>query len=144
MGVFEVLHGEISPRVFAEKLKKIAVTECYGTALPAFLEKLIEDRDRWISRARYHQNLFVGDHQDSQASAEVGRMVQRFAIVAAAGEVATEMEITGWMPGEAYSSACRCFQDWIHDRGGLGQSDVQVALERARELIESGPVASNR
>jgi uncharacterized protein (DUF927 family) len=137
MGVFENLHNETSAKAFAEKLRKLATSEYYGTALPAFLRYLTAEWDRWISQAGHHMDRFLQQHHDAKASTEVGRVLQRFAIIAAAGEVATEMGITGWSPGEAYSAASRCFRDWIQDRGGTGQADVECAIDRLRQLLQS-------
>ncbi len=45
-------------------------------------------------------------------------MGERFALISAAGELATHYGITAWPVGEAEQAVARCFQDWIDYRGG--------------------------
>lgn len=64
------------------------------------------------------------------------RVVMRFALVAAGGELATEAGITGWLNGEAISAAVRCFKDWLAARGGAGNQEVETALSQVRHFFE--------
>lgn len=50
------------------------------------------------------------------SSGEIYRVAERFAVVGAAGEVATEARITGWRPGAALESAKGCFAHWLENR----------------------------
>ena len=45
------------------------------------------------------------------------RVCERFALIAAGGELATQYGVTGWPPGEAGQAATRCFQAWLEQRG---------------------------
>jgi len=138
MGIFEDVHGAASPREFAEQLRK-ASNRQYGTALRAFLESFTRNYDgnvAWLKKQ-------VEDFQNSAlrpemgAAPEVGRALTRFALVAAAGELATKFGITGWERGESRRAAVRCFRDWIRDRGGLGQSDVEGGIRQVRYLLQT-------
>lgn len=44
-------------------------------------------------------------------------MEQRFALLAAAGELATYFGVTGWNPGDALAGVRQCFESWLetHD-----------------------------
>jgi putative DNA primase/helicase len=67
------------------------------------------------------------------ASGQVQRVGRRFALVAAAGEMATEAGITGWPEGTATAAARRCFNAWIEARpGGIGMSETAQMLRQVR------------
>lgn len=50
------------------------------------------------------------------AAGQVARVAKRFALIGAAGEMATTAGITGWPDGTAFEAAHRCFQDWLEAR----------------------------
>ena len=135
-GLFEDIHDELSPKAFAELLKNAALQH-YGTAFRVFLERFTADRERWLTQARSTINKFTKDHLTSDSASEVGRALHRFAVVAAAGEIATTMGITCWAPGTAVWAAGLCYDDWIQFRGGTGQADMQAALRQVRAFFEA-------
>jgi putative DNA primase/helicase len=70
-------------------------------------------------------------------SGQVKRVVHRFAHVAACGELATELGITGWPVGESLKAAADCFQAWIEDRGGVADNLEDVkAIAQVREFFQ--------
>ena len=70
------------------------------------------------------------------ADGQVSRVADRFALLAAAGELSTAEGITGWTQGEAVQAAQRCFKDWVRERGGIGSSEVADARQRIEEAIQ--------
>ena len=71
-----------------------------------------------------------------QADGQVGRVAARFALVAAAGELATALEILPWPQGEASFAAARCFDDWLAARGGHGPEEITEGIRRVRSFLE--------
>jgi uncharacterized protein (DUF927 family) len=134
MGAFEDIHGAESARAFAEQLKA-ASAKTYGTALRTFLTEWVRGWDANYARVATFITDFIAKEIPSGAAPEVGRALRRVALVAAAGELATSMAITGWEPGEARRAAVKCFKDWIQERGGAGQTDVQAGLRQVRAFI---------
>lgn len=63
-------------------------------------------------------------------------MAQRFALIGAAGELATDAGITGWSPGEATNAAARCLASWIENRGTAGSGDSEAAIRQVRSFLE--------
>lgn len=61
--------------------------------------------------------------------------MDRFALLAVAGELATEAGLTGWEQGEAYKAAKSCLDAWISDRGHIANQEEADALERVRHFI---------
>lgn len=70
------------------------------------------------------------------SSGEVQRAMQRFALLAAAGDLATETGVTGWSPGDALYAAKDCFDVWLEERGGPGSSDIEKGVAQVLALIE--------
>ena len=69
-----------------------------------------------------------GEGQDKRAAG-------RFALLALAGEVATEYGITGWPEGEAIKAAAEGFRVWRAMRG-KGNDERRQILERVSGFIE--------
>jgi putative DNA primase/helicase len=67
----------------------------------------------------------------------VGRAAKRFALVAAAGELAIEFGVLPWPKGDAKDAALDLFKFWIADRGGTGPSEKASDIARVRRFIES-------
>jgi putative DNA primase/helicase len=135
MGVFEQLHGAPTAAAFANQLMAAAKRD-YGCAFRAFLTELVASRDQHLRYAEDMMQKFVEEFLPENAAAEVGRALRRFALVCAAGELATAMSVTGWNTGDAYWGAGECFEAWLKDRGGAGAFDTEAALAQVRFFIE--------
>lgn len=138
MGVFEVLHEQPSGKALSETIARNS-NLYYGTALPAFLSRVARDKsdaDRQMKKLYelFHQR--IEKHLVGTAS-EVGRVANRFALVAAAGELATKYGVTAWKLGDAFRGAKACFLAWLSSRGGSGASDIERGIERIKHFILS-------
>jgi uncharacterized protein (DUF927 family) len=134
LGLFENLHGATSPDLFARQLKE-AAARYYGAPLRAHLEFIAGKRAEVESTLRNFQVDFLKNRVPAGAAGEVCRAAQRFAVIAAAGELATGARITAWEPGEATEAAARCFKSWIEARGTTGAGDVEAAINQVRRFI---------
>jgi uncharacterized protein (DUF927 family) len=132
-GVFETLYG-FSAGGFADMLKR-ASNSYYGTPLLAWLEGLAARRDELVTRARKAADDFKAKHA-RVAGPQVGRVAESFALVAAAGTLATEEGITGWPPGAAAEGAGKCFAAWLKERGTEGSSDEASILKQVRRFYQ--------
>ena len=108
-GAWNNLHGFPTGAAFSDELKRAAVTH-YGRAGRAFLEKLTRDTRNfceWLERIKALRAFSDegGEGQDKRAAA-------RFALMALAGELATEYGITGWEEGTAINAAAEGFKGW--------------------------------
>ena len=61
----------------------------------------------------------------------------RFALIGAAGELATKWQITGWQPGEANQAAVTCYKAWLAQRGGMGNLEEANMLAQVRRFFEA-------
>ena len=110
---------------------------CYGTAGRAWLEYLVSHTEGLAATLRERMNAVEAQIVPESAAGQVQRGGRRFALVAAAGEMATEAGLTGWPAGEATRAARACFEAWIQSRGGSGSSEVAAMLRQVRRFLET-------
>ncbi|MGG7644479.1 DUF927 domain-containing protein [Rhodovulum sp. YNF3179] len=136
LGIFERLPDGLDAPGFAVELNNRA-SRFYGTPIREFLHNLVSDIPAYRTRLNHLQSLFTDSTLPKGADGQVGRVAARFAIVAAAGEIASEMGITGWGKAAATTAVSQCFSDWLKDRGGTGSGEVTEACRRLRHAIET-------
>lgn len=134
-GLFENLHGCESPEAFARQLKE-ASRSYYGTAQRAFLRLLVQNLEGYCQKVRERMRSFEAEHCPEGADGQVHRVCGRFALVAAAGELATEMGILPWPAGEATTGAVKCFQAWLGERGGTEAAEVTNGMAQVRRFFQ--------
>jgi uncharacterized protein (DUF927 family) len=132
-GIFEDLHGENLPAKFADRLKSVSDGH-RGTAGPEFVEYLIKNEEPATERLDTLRKEFVASNVPSECSGEIHRVADRFGLVAAAGELATEAGITGWPAGTATQAITQCFKKWLNGRS-TGSSDMEKAVEQIRGFM---------
>lgn len=134
MGVFEKLHEHKTAMDFATTLGN-AARRYYGTPIRRFLELLANDRDQLLGDLRQLSADFFTANLPKHAHSETQRKLKHFAHVAAAGEIATRLGITGWKNGEAAEAVRRCWLDMLAQRGGEGPQDVERGISQLRRFI---------
>lgn len=134
-GMFEELHGFENGAKLADFLKEMTA-EHYGTAIIAFLEKLLEDTTSLESQIREMVNEFEIKNVPEKSGGQIHRLARRFGLIAAAGSIATNFGITGWPDDEAERSIARCFQDWLREREGVGNQEEIRFLANIRLYFE--------
>lgn len=135
LGIFENLHGFVSADAFARHLKSVAA-EHYGHASHAYLTHLTAEFDAIAPRVKSYIDRFTAKHCPAGADGQVSRVCARFALVAAAGEMATTFGVLPWPAGEATKAAARCFEDWIAERGGTAPAEEREHVAAVRRFIE--------
>lgn len=131
------LHGAADFAAFMADLHG-AMKRHHGHAAPAFLAKLAE---AWaadpeaIRAVLQRRRDFFARLLPADADAQVRDVARRFALVAAAGELATFWGILPWPEGEATRAAETMLGAWLTTRGGAGAAEDAEALERVRRFI---------
>ncbi|MGM3175243.1 DUF927 domain-containing protein [Dickeya lacustris] len=133
-GVFETLHGFAGGKALAEHLEQ-AVTQYHGTAFRAWLHHLTADLPGMTTKAKSLLKTYTREMTPQDAGNQVGRAVTRFALVAMAGELATQAGITGWPAGEALQAAKSCLAAWMADRGHAANQEEAAALEQVKTFM---------
>lgn len=136
MGAFERLHGREGGADFARHISGQAGS-VYGAVGLAWLQWLTECVGGLKARIRDLAGELARQIVPEAASGQVERVGARFALVGAAGELATEAGLTGWQPGEAERAARECFNAWLAARGGVGNGEVSAMLRQVRRFLEA-------
>lgn len=135
MGIFEELHGVESPVILSEMLIRSS-KEVFGVPFRTFVDRYAS----WVTpeietelrqKVRGYRQELAGAESDGQ----VLRVAERFALLAVAGELATEWDLTGWRPDEPLKAIRKCFEDWVLTRGGESAAEQRLVVERVRSFL---------
>ena len=131
-GIFDTLHEFESGGTLAEHMAR-ATEGTYGTPGRVWLEWLTERTEGLARTLRERMDEIETEFVPEAATGQVQRVGRRFALIAAAGELATEAGVTQWPAGEAINAARACFDAWIAARpGGIGLSEDAQMLRQMR------------
>jgi putative DNA primase/helicase len=134
--IFEALHGAEGGHAFAEQLKRSAEAQ-HGTAGMAWLRWCVTNAGSLRQRIRQRLDALSAAWVKDGASGQVERVAARFALVATAGELATQAGLTGWPEGEATRAARACFQAWLTARSaGSGDAETAEMLAQVRRWLQ--------
>lgn len=134
MGLFEALHDRESPAALAMEITRSAAA-VYGAPGQAWLEWLAPQWHALPKRLRERTDALRAAWVPEGASGQVERVAARFALVAVAGELATEAGLTGWPQGESTRAVRTCFDAWLAQRGGAGNAETAQMLRQVRAFV---------
>lgn len=135
LGLFENLHGRADGHTLSRELCD-APARYFGTAGPAFIEKIIAHRHELSETVARLRSEFMQETLPKDAGGQARRGAARFALAAVAGELATSWGLTGWPVREAERAARRCFADWLSGRGGAGNLERTLLMRQVRQFFE--------
>ena len=135
-GLFETLHGFDEPGDLAKHLVD-ATRSQYGLAARTFIDEVSGDLENVREAVKEHVASFTRDHVPANADGQVSRVAGRFALIAAAGEIATAAEILPWPTGEATKAAAVCFAAWLEARGGVEPAEVRDGIAAVRTFLSA-------
>jgi putative DNA primase/helicase len=135
MGGLEETHGAESPGAFVEQLTRACATH-YGTAGRALIEWAAAHFGELPGQLREQIERHRDDFTPAHAAEQVRRVATRFALVAAAGELASGAGLTGWRQGEAAAAARACFNAWLAARGHVENGEEVAMLAQVRAFLE--------
>lgn len=136
LGAFEDIHDFAGGAAFSSYLTR-ETQACHGATGRAFLEWACAQADTLAKRVRNATATLARQWVPQGASGQVERVGARFALVGAAGELATEAGLTGWPLGESERAARACFDAWLTARGGAGNGEVAAMLRQVRRFLET-------
>jgi putative DNA primase/helicase len=134
IGMFENLHSFPSGDAFARHLRH-ATKQHYGVAAREYLRAIVSDIDEVKRQIVPIMNAFTEQFVPVGADGQVERVAQRFALIAVGGELAQQYGIVPWQSGEAVAAAGKCFNDWLHARGGHDAAEVRDGIEQVRSFL---------
>lgn len=135
-GVFETLPKGVEAKALAESFSENGA-KYYGTAGVDFMRAFIDDVHQrgGVEAMKAHIAEKVKEWVEAHAknhNAQVQRVAKRFALVAVAGELATEYDVLPWAVGEASQFASLCFKSFVD--GFETSEDRQLRL--CNEVID--------
>jgi uncharacterized protein (DUF927 family) len=136
MGLFENLHGYASPAAFAVALKDASM-RYHGAVGVVWLGHVVKDRPALGEIIEDGIARFIEAAVPVGAAGQVLRVGRRFALAAAAGELASRWGLTGWPEGEATAAAKACFLAWLDAFGGPGNREDRALLAQVRAFFEA-------
>lgn len=136
-GSFEELHGFEHSAHLAEAMTA-ACAKHYGTAGRAWLTWCCEQFEQLPRQLLELVDRTRDDLVPEAAAEQVRRVGSRFALIAAAGELASQAGITGWQEGRATWAVRQCFNAWLAARGHLDNGEDEAMEGQVRAWIEKG------
>lgn len=133
LGAFETLHGHQTGAALSLALKDGAAQH-HGAVGVEWLRRVVADRVSLAERAGELVREFVAEHTRPDSPGQVMRVARRFGLVAAAGELASEL--TGWKGGEAFEAVGKCFTAWLDGFGGDSSREDRALLGQVRAFFE--------
>ncbi|MEL6318697.1 MAG: DUF927 domain-containing protein, partial [Pseudomonadota bacterium] len=148
-GCFGDLHDHADGGAFADAVKAAAAAN-YGHAGPAFVERIIQHPDAVRRLVERHRKYFVEKAREQigedKIDGQVARALDRFALVAAAGEIASSDDllgdgsgalgsITGWPDNLAMDAVLDIAARWLLQRGDVGATEKRQAIAQVREYL---------
>ena len=135
-GVWSTLRG-VSSAEMSDGIRA-AAREHYGWAGPAFVRALVDSDSlaevKGFVRAA-HQ-AFKDRAKREGDSHQIGRAADRFAQVAAAGELAARLGVLPWRAGDAASAVRWVFDRWADGFGRAHTVEQRRVFEAARRALE--------
>jgi len=131
-GAWDTLHGFSSGAAFSDAIKRATSTH-HGHAGREFLEQLTRDKRDFCALLEQIKTLplFLAVGGEGQEKRTAGR----FALIALAGELATEYGLTEWPKGAATEAAASVFKTWGVNRG-KGNSEHREILDQVVAFLD--------
>ncbi|VVN98750.1 hypothetical protein PS726_02471 [Pseudomonas fluorescens] len=113
------------------RLIMLEITDHHGHLGPAFVEKLLENYDKPGLQKDFERirAKFIVD------SAQAGRVADRFAVIALAGEMATAYGLLPWTAGSALADCQLLYGEWL-SRVGSGNAEDRQILAGILDFID--------
>ncbi len=133
-GLFECIHDAKDGNQLSLLLKDRA-KRYQGSVGDAFLQGLVSQREEVRERISSARRNWVEKYVTEGCDGQVQRVAQKFALIAAAGELAIHLGIFPLQP-ETVSDACvQLLGEWVAGRGGTQAHEVDQAARRLRSLV---------
>ena len=131
LNLFDTIHGFADTWTFANTLSENS-HKFSGVAGVEFIKAMMRDSDHMTAITQYIKNFETALPLGLGNQAK--RVSRRFAIVAAALELATQYGITGFIAGVGQAGVMQCFNDWL-DQHGKGNHEDRALIEQAMNFF---------
>jgi putative DNA primase/helicase len=135
-GCFETIHGADTSADFVLAIKA-AVIEHHGTALDAFLSRLVIDAadPAFVGNLSKQVHLVAAKLAEGTVNSAIGRVANRFALVQVVLGLAHKYDLLPFPVEDIGWGISTCFKAWLTARGGDGSIEVKQAIARIEHLL---------
>ena len=134
-GVFNSINYGTQAQDIGNRINELSSLH-YGHAGIKWLDYLTSDKEQVIHQAQVLFEQFI-QQQSKKLNGQASRVLRRFALVAVAGELATQANITGWQTGRAFEALQHCFNTWFDHFGQDGNLEERKILEHIKTFFEA-------
>lgn len=134
-GLFDSAGGYSGARELSGALLEAAACS-YGHAGPEFVRRVAAERDEVAQWVRKRIDEFIKEYTPANADGQVYRVAARFGLLAAAGELATKYDLTGWHLGSVAPALADGLEAWLHWRGTTGAQEPAAMVAQVRHFLE--------
>ncbi len=131
----EELGNKTAGAMFANSLAEASATY-YGTAAPAFVQRVIQEREAIKNRWPEFEQEFLGRAVPKSADKQVGRVGGSFALIAYGGVLACEFGILPFSEDDVIDAVIFCFDAWLRERGTSGSLEKQQYVQKLQDFLE--------
>jgi putative DNA primase/helicase len=128
-GIFNNLHGFNDGRELADHLKSCC-QKYYGQLGPAFVKKLIEEKNDLFAQFEKIEKMFVPIAKSNLEK----RAASFFAVIALAGELAINYELIAWAKDSVINATLTAYKRWQQSQSGRHTEDSRI-LDSVRNFI---------
>jgi putative DNA primase/helicase len=135
-GAFNQLHDKRTGRELSDWLQTKS-TEFYGVAGVTWLEQLIKNKPdlKTLLETTFNNMNRWANEAGAELSSQEQRALNKFALVALSGELATGYGVTGWERGTSEQAAFECFIQW-RKQNGTGDIEQRQILQSVKDFID--------
>lgn len=129
-GMFENIFTFENSALFVKHLNE-ACKRYYGTAIRKFIENLSEIEWEEINYdCRIYQKEFTDTYPLIGVDSQVNRVIDRFALLAAAGLLALRFRIIMLTQKEIFDGLSKCLKDWLTSRETVGDLELHNGMRQ--------------
>lgn len=125
-GIFDSLYSDLTAENQANELRE-AASNNYGVAGEKWLNYIVTNLE--TVRSKTEKIMLQFQDYFPEVKSQAKRTCERFSLLAAAGEIATEVGITGWEPGDAIEGIKTCFKNWLSNYGYDGNQEERDIIK---------------
>ena len=135
-GIFDRLDfAEDGAKQSIELAKRL--NQSYGVAGIAWLEYITSHKDQMIKQAEQLLEQYREALAAHHTQGHIVRVANYFALVAVAGELASQANITGWQSGTAFNAVQQVFNQWLGSFEQVGDFEDREMLAHVKAFFEA-------
>ena len=133
-GIFNKLEDGIDAQLLADRLKR-ASNEFYGTPIDAFLKGILKD-DSLHQKIDHYYKIFLEQVSPLLISRQIRRVASRFALIAASGSIASDLNILPLSHHHIIFAIKECFESWAVTNSNHTDFETSKILSQIRKYLQ--------